>query len=282
MCHAFARVIQRTSVARAAWACAGTLLLSSPAVLAEDAPNLLTDTWQASIGTFGISSEPSVELRGESGGGSKVDFNEAIGGGDAYRFRLDGQWRWADRHKVRFSAFDLSRSKTRTIDEEIEWGDQVYPVNAKVDFEHDFYVIEAVYDYSFLRRENYEIAASAGLHWTGFSASLKVKATDTTAQRKEDASVDMPLPVFGLRGVWSLTHNFWLEAAAQYFALSIDEYDGNLQDYRIFVTWQPHKWVGFGLGYNAFKVDVDVDADNFNGSLDWNYDGPMAFYNVSF
>jgi hypothetical protein len=275
-------VIQRTSVARAAWACAGTLLLSSPAVLAEDAPNLLTDTWQVSIGTFGISSEPSVELRGESGGGSKVDFDQAIGGGDAYRFRLDGQWRWADRHKLRFGAFDLSRSKSRTIDEEIEWGDQVYPVNAKVEFEHDFYVIEAVYDYSFVRRENYEIAASAGLHWTGFSASLAVKATDTTARRKEDASVDLPLPVFGLRGVWSLTHSFWLEAAAQYFALSIDEYDGNLQDYRIFVTWQPRKWVGLGLGYNAFKVDVDVDKSSFNGSLDWNYHGPMAFYSVAF
>jgi hypothetical protein len=36
------------------------------------------------------------------------------------------------------------------------------------------------------------------------------------------------------------------------------------------------------LGYNQFNVDVDVDADKFNGSLNWKYNGPMAFYSVSF
>jgi len=50
----------------------------------------------------------------------------------------------------------------------------------------------------------------------------------------------------------------------------------------VLVTWQPKKWLGVGLGYNRFSVDVDVDGDNFNGSLDWTYSGPMAFYSVSF
>ena len=40
--------------------------------------------------------------------------------------------------------------------------------------------------------------------------------------------------------------------------------------------------VGVGVGYERFTVDVDVDKDSFNGSLDWTYDGPMIFYNASF
>jgi hypothetical protein len=100
--------------------------------------------------------------------------------------------------------------------------------------------------------------------------------------RKESASVGLPAPVIGLRGLVSLTHDFWLDASAQFFALSIDEYDGNLQDYRVFVTWQPKKWLGVGAGYNRFKVDVDVEKNSFNGNLDWIYDGPMLFYSVSF
>jgi len=90
------------------------------------------------------------------------------------------------------------------------------------------------------------------------------------------------LPVFGLRGLWQLPHNFYIDASAQYFALSIDEYDGSVTDYKVVVTWQPKPWLGIGLGYNQFGVDVDVDADNFNGSLDWTYRGPMLFYSAVF
>ncbi len=68
----------------------------------------------------------------------------------------------------------------------------------------------------------------------------------------------------------------------QYFALAIDEYDGNVQDYRLMLTWQPKSWLGLGVGYNMFKVDLDVEKDKFNGSLAWKYDGPMVFYSASF
>jgi hypothetical protein len=37
-----------------------------------------------------------------------------------------------------------------------------------------------------------------------------------------------------------------------------------------------------GLGYNQFSVDVDVDGDKFNGSLDWKYRGPMLSYSAVF
>jgi hypothetical protein len=53
-------------------------------------------------------------------------------------------------------------------------------------------------------------------------------------------------------------------------------------NYRAAVVWQPKKWVGIGLGYDSFNVDVDIDKDSFHGSLDWTYEGPQLFYNVSF
>jgi len=48
------------------------------------------------------------------------------------------------------------------------------------------------------------------------------------------------------------------------------------------VLWQPSKWVGIGLGYNRFDIDVDLDDNDFHGKLEWVYDGPQLFYNVSF
>jgi len=288
MCHRSSNAVVRAHAYRTLGICATALALASPAALADEAPNLLTDSFQVALGTFIITSEPTVQLNGEASTGDKVDFDEQLGGGDSQRFRLDSHWRFGDtgRHKVKLIGFSMSRDNSRTIDEEIEWGGDVYPVNAKVDAEFKFSVIEAAYEYAFWKRDNYEINGSIGLHYTSMDASLKAKASSSggtlTADIDNSASVDVPLPVIGLRGMWNLTHNFWIDAKAQFFALSIDEYDGNLQDYNVMVTWQPKKWIGIGLGYNHFAVDVDVHADRLDGSLDWTYQGPMLSYSAVF
>ena len=264
------------------------VLLGSSALAADEEPDLLTDSFQVALGTFVITSEPSVQLKGDTSNGDRVDFDEALGGGDSQRLRFDGFWRFGDtgRHKVKAIAFSMNRSNSRTFDEEIEWGGDIYPANAKINSEFKFSVIEAAYEYAFLKSDRYELDASIGLHYTSLEASLKAKAETSggtlTGDISNSGSVDLPLPVIGLRGMWDLTHNFWLDATAQYFALSIDEYDGNLQDYRVLVTWQPKKWLGVGFGYNLFSVDVDIEKDKFNGSLDWTYSGPMIFYSASF
>lgn len=286
MCHRFENSSRSLLGFGGAWACAAFLV--APAAFAADAPDLLTDSFQVAIGTFAISSEPEVQLNGEVSSGDKVDFDEKLGGGDEQRVRLDSHWRFGDtgRHKIKLIGFSMSRDRTSTIDEEFEWGGDIYPVNAEVKAEFKFSVIEAAYEYAFLQRDNYEINASIGLHYTSMDASLKAEATSSggtlTADIDNSASVDAPLPVIGLRGMWNLSHNFWLDATAQFFALSIDDYDGNLQDYRLLLTWQPKKWAGVGVGYSRFSVDVDVDKTDFDGSLDWTYSGPIIYYSASF
>jgi hypothetical protein len=288
MCHRFVNACRSLAGIATVAACSSVLLVAAPAASAAEAPDLLTDSFQVAIGTFAISSEPSVQLNGEASTGDKVDFDEKLGGGDEQRVRLDSHWRFGDtgRHKVKLIGFSMSRDRTSTIDEEFEWGGDVYPVDAKVKAEFKFTVIEAAYEYAFLQRDNYELNGSIGLHYTSMDASLKAEAATSggtlTADIDNSASVDAPLPVIGLRGMWDLSHNFWLDATAQFFALSIDDYDGNLQDYRLLLTWQPKKWAGVGVGYSRFSVDVDVEKDDFNGSLDWTYSGPIIYYSASF
>jgi hypothetical protein len=82
--------------------------------------------------------------------------------------------------------------------------------------------------------------------------------------------------------LWRLPYDLWIDASGQFFALSIDDYDGSLRDYKLVLTWQPKRWLGVGIGYDRFAVDVDVDKDRFRGSLDWTYSGPMLFYSAAF
>jgi hypothetical protein len=184
-------------------------------------------------------------------------------------------------------AFTANRDNTRSFDQDITWGDAVFEANGEIKSEFKFSVLELAYEYEFLQRDNYELGASFGVHYTTLEASLSGRATLDNGETYEDSysnegSVDLPLPVFGVSGLWRLPQNFWIQGSAQYFALAIDEYDGSVQDYRVLLNWQPSKWLGLGLGYDLFKVEVDVEKDSFNGSLEWQYDGPMLFYSISF
>ncbi len=261
----------------------------SQGVIAEardEAPNLLEDPFYIGLGTYIVNSDTEVSLNGEAGQGTRIDWDRTFGGGDVTRFRLDGQWRFADRHKARFMWFSSSRDASRTFEEDIDWGDETFPVDARVRGEFSFDVYELAYEYAFLRRENYEVSGSFGLHYTELELTMSAKAESSggtlTRDISQSGNIGAPLPVIGLRGQWALPYNLWIDAGAQYFQISIDEYDGNLTDLRATITWQPKTWLGIGIGYNQFKVDVDVEKDRFDGSLDWTYKGPMLFYSASF
>ena len=271
-----------------ALACGAILFAAAPAVLADESPDLLTVPFNVALGTFVLNTDTDVRLDGDTGAGTDIDWERSLGDdGDQTRFRVDAFWRFADRHKLRFLWFNNSTSNSRTLEEEIEWGDVTYPVGASLKADFDFDIYELAYEYAFLRRDNYELSGSIGLHWTAMSLALAGEASlvgdeQVSGTVRKEGSVDLPLPVIGLRGLWNLTHDFWIDASAQFFALSIDEYDGSLQDFRVAVLWQPNKWVGLGAGYNQFNVDLDIDKDRFNGELDWTYKGPIIFYSIAF
>lgn len=275
---------RRFSVITATLFAAGSLATST--VAAGEAPDLLVDPFNVALGTFMLDTDTEVRLDGESGRGSQVDWERTFGDGDATRFRFDGTWRFAERHKLRALWFNNSVSQSRRLDRDISWGDVIYPANAEVDSEFEFDIYELAYEYVFLRRERYELSGTIGLHYTDMSLAIEGEGTvggqPVAGGIREEGSVGAPLPVIGIRGLWNLTHAFWLDASAQFFALSIDDIDGNLQDYRVAVLWQPKKWLGVGLGYNQFTIDVDVTKDRFEGALDWTYRGPMLFYSASF
>lgn len=281
------RSLERAARARAILFAA--CMFAVPAAMADDAPNLLTDPFNVSLGTFVLSSDTEVRLDGVTQPGTPVDWENTFGDpGDQTRFRIDGHWRFGDseRHKLRFLWFNSSTSTSRTLDRDVIWDGETYPVDAKVRADFEFDIYELAYEYALLHKDNYELSASIGLHMADLSMKLSAKAESSGGQLDEsisgEASAAAPLPVIGLRGMWALPRNFWIDVSAQYFALSIDEYDGSLTDYKVVVLWQPKKWLGIGVGYNQFGIDVDVDKDRFRGSLDWTYSGPMISYSASF
>jgi hypothetical protein len=247
----------------------------------------VTQRGYLALGTFANDSTLNVRLDAANGGaGTDLDWGREFGNEDVTRFRLDGVWRFTPRHHLRLMYTDYSLARSSSASGTIVWGDDTIPINATLRGEIGFDIYEAAYEYAFTDSDRYEVAASAGLHYTTFDASLTATFTSPGSNASGTiggpASIDAPLPVLGVRGLWRLGGAFYLDAQAQYFKLSLDQIDGSLLNYRAALVWQPKRYLGVGVGYDSFEVEAELDDADFTGKLDWKYRGPQLFLNVSF
>jgi len=263
------------------------LALCAGQAAAEDT-DLTQQPFQISLGTFTNESEITIRADGEGAEGTKFNWGDEFGDVDGTRGRLDAYWRINDRHHIRFLYTDNSNRRTKIIDRDIEWQGETIPVNASVESEFGFDIVELAYEYDFSKQENRELVLSAGLHYTRFHASLtgtyNTPGGGGTTTVGSEAKLGAPLPVIGARGMWNLGGNWWLDGQVQFFAIKFDGIDGSIANYRAAFIWQPKQWLGIGAGYDSFGIDVDVEGkdDRIAGSLDWTYSGPQFFFNFAF
>ena len=75
------------------------------------------DKFSIGLGVFFIDRETDTRFDSSSGSpGSNVDLEQELGLSKSDSvFRIDGYYRFAPKHQINFSAFDLSRSASRQI-----------------------------------------------------------------------------------------------------------------------------------------------------------------------
>jgi hypothetical protein len=263
-------------------------LVLSVCVSAAPRADPLDDTLAVSLGAFVLSTKTTVRADGSAGAGlpvevgTPIDVEHQLGMGDRSSFRLDGYWRFLERHKIRVMYFDVSRSAQKSISDEIIFRGQTYPVDTQVSSRLDTVVAELAYEYAFLRGEHYELAGSLGIHDLSFKLQLTAVGENLNVEQSGKASVNGPLPVIGLHYVWEFYPQWTLDAMFQFFALKFDQYDGNLQDYTATVFYMPWKNFGFGAGWNEFRTNVNISNSAYDGNLTWRYGGARLFFRASY
>ena len=253
---------------------------------AESGSGLLHDRFIVSLGTFLLETKTKVSVNGTAGAAAtEVDLKRDLGFKDSDRFRVDGAWRFKNRHKLRMMYFNTSQERTKALARDITVGDTVYPASASVTVKNETTVAELAYEYVFVMRPTYEVAGSAGIHSLKFK--FQVSGTGTvngvTGQfSTETADTTAPLPVFGLRGLWEFSPQWYLEGMGQFFAIKYGDYDGHISDVRVGVTRMFGEHWGVGAGYNSFTTRLGVTKPSFDGELKWRYGGAMIFVTAAF
>lgn len=239
----------------------------------------LTDRFFLGVGAYWSTSNTQARLDSPSGVGTTVDFEDLLGLDDN-RVVPQGlaRWRMSDRWRLELEYFELDRDESRSINGEIVWGDETYPIGTTIDSRFDFSVARLSCGYSFFKRQDKELGIALGFHLTNIEAEL---ASSTGAQQ-EDGKLLAPLPVLSMYGQFAMTDLWALSGRLDAFALEYEDYSGHVFSIGIDALCQPWRHFGFGFGWRALDVEVKAESSGWSGEIQTNYSGPIAFASVSF
>lgn len=238
----------------------------------------LNDPFYIGAGAFFPKTATSATLTSRNGVGASVEFEDTLGmrSSDSVPAAF-GRWRIGERWRIEAEYFQLNRNGERVIDRDIQWGENVYPVNSTVRSKFDFSDLRVSAGYSFFRTRDKEVGVGLGLHVAAYDVGLSANAIGN-----EEQDVTAPLPVLSVYGQFALTERWAVGARLDRFSLSYQNYDGSLGALGVDVMYQPFRHVGFGFAYRALFIDVEAEKSGRHLKADQSFQGPMLYMNVSF
>jgi len=217
-----------------------------------------------------------VDGKGGLGLGTELDFENDLNlEEELSTYRIDAQWRFFDRHRLNFSFYDLSRDATTSLKRNSQIGDILFPTGDILNTKWQYKVYAVSYTWSFLQTNKYEVGLNIGAHIT--DVELAVTGLGVLGLTSELDAYTIPLPVLGLTGAYAFTPKLVLKSGVGVFYLEIDEFEGSLVNFDLDLEYNVWKYMGFGIGYNFFRLNIDVEADNFFGSVEYQYNGAKFF-----
>ena len=265
---------------------AGLLLPGS--ANAEEGYGPGTDRFKINLGAYfpAISTDMQVSV-----GDDNIDLEETLGlSSDEKVLRLDGYWRFAERHRLGFGYYRLTRDASTDFQDDFVIGGETWYAGAKVDSELNLDFYQLNYMYSFYQGEKWEIGGTIGAYWvraeTTIALAAKLVVPDPpggpdieASERFESDTFEGPLPLIGLVFEYYITPKWMATLKGGYFQLTIDNYKGSIANLGASVEYQFTKTFGLGLGYDGFSLEVEAEDPNSNdfASVEYKYHGVQVY-----
>ncbi len=210
------------------------------------------------------------------GFGTKISLEDSLNlEKDQSTFKIDAEWRFFPRHRLKISYFDLSRDAVTAITANLTVGDEVFVVNDIIGTNLKWQTFVVSYTWSFLQTNKYEVGATIGAHIT--TGKFSLASLSLNLGQAETKSLTLPLPTIGLTGAYAFTPKLILTSGAGLFALKIDDIKGSQMNFDLDLEYNAWKYVGFGIGYNFYRLDVNVDEDDSIWEAKYQYHGFKVF-----
>lgn len=242
-----------------------------------------TDAAWLQAGVFKAHIDSNLRLGNEKLGipGTDVDFESDLGL-DSSRImpKATAGIRFLKRMRLEGDFFQLGRDGHRVLKENITIDDTVFPINAAVDSTFRTNIYRLALGYSFVRNDNAEFGVAAGAHVS--SAKFRIEGSVVgSALLEEHRSKSAPLPNVGVYGNVRLSGPLTLVGNIEAFKLKVGNFKGTLFDGQVGLNYRFMKNVGAGIGYRYAYYKISAHTHSWDGTLWYDYSGPMAYIELA-
>lgn len=253
----------------AAFTCATALCLQTVPVPAWAST---ASSWFVSLGAFDPKASTNIRLdvlNGKYGTNLHLESDLALPDRRVVPQAALG-YRFSRRSSLEFNYFDLRRTGSRVIDENIVYGGVSYAFNTTVSTFSDVRTDSVQYRYAIVGDYPWALSVAAGVHATHFTVGL----SDLNSGVSKSADAQAPLPLVGLRGLYDL-HDWQLRAEAVYFKMTVNSIRGHLNDYTLSLAHTLGSGLSLELGYTYYVLALQAQRSDLTGNMRFAYQGPF-------
>jgi hypothetical protein len=233
------------------------------------------DRWTLRVGGYLTGLDTKVRLDSPTGGeGTTVSLEDDLGFSNSEslpRFRLAvilGQ-----RHEISGGYYKTDRDSSVTLQKEIEWGDEVFPIDVTVTGFYNTEFIDLAYTYWFYSSEKTSLGIRGGLVFVTLGSGIGIQGTGPGIGGEEDISTDIPVPQLGFGLNQYLGARFVLTGGLGYIAFNLDDWEGSVASAKLAIEHRTWNYFGFGVGYGYTDYDIDTLSTKFLGKWQYNISG---------
>ena len=214
------------------------------------------------------------------GVGANVDFTRTLGGDESTdAFRLDGLYRFNDRHAVGLSWYRVGLGGEKILNQQIQIRDQIVAAGAATQSSLSFNVYRLFYNYSFYRNDKVELGFSPGLYIAQTKFNFAGQGTITQpggvptpgSSTVVNEQVTLPLPSIGFLANYNITPKLQFQSRFDFFYLAVNEYTGSMFEIYLGLEYRLHQHFAMGAAYDRLTTDLSGSGDDgFNINFGYN------------
>jgi hypothetical protein len=210
--------------------------------------------------------------------GTNIDLTNTLGvDSSTDAFRLDGLYRFNDRHAVGLSWYRVGLSGDKSLNEQIQINDQTIAAGASTTTSLNFNIWRLLYNYSFYRNDKVELGVSPGLYMmqTKFNFAAQGAITSPTTGTFSATSVNeqltLPLPSIGLVANFNITPKLQFQSRYDFFYLTVNNYTGSMFEFYAGLEYRLMKHFAMGAAFDRLTAELRGSGNQgFNINFSYN------------
>ncbi len=191
------------------------------------------------------------------GKGTTLSFEDDLGLDDRKLIpSLSFEWQISRKQRLAARWQDLPRGSSTQVLEEIEWGDEIIPIESNVSL--DFQVEQFFVDYTYYPwvKDTWAAGFGLGFRWMDLLTALRVEEIEL----EDQIDVAAPLPYINFEYRRMLSEHWRFKTGVGWFYLSLGDVAGGQWIAQVGAEYIAGRRWGFGIAIHASAINVDWEG----------------------